>query len=138
MEERQLDLLKGKRQKGTKAPGPSEFQIQCAVADLLRVGCAPGWLWNHFPAGELRTDETGARLKRAGLQPGWSDLVLVGPTGVHYWLELKQEKGKLSEAQWTFATQMHLRGVPHRVARSVKEAEKILTEWGAISTRIHF
>ena len=76
-----VDLLKGKRQKGTKAPGPSEFRIQCAVADYLRRGVADGWLWNHFPAGELRTEETGGRLKRAGLQPGWFDLVLISPTG---------------------------------------------------------
>jgi hypothetical protein len=137
MEERQLDLVKGKRQKGTKAPGPSEFQIQCAVADYLRRGVADGWLWNHFPAGELRTKETGGRLKRAGLQPGWFDLVLISPTGQHYWLELKQEKGRLSEEQATFSYEMLKRGVTCQVARGIDEAVRILVGWGALSTRIH-
>ena len=80
-EERQLSLLKGPRQKGEKAPLPSEFEMQCVVADTLRLGLSLGWRYSHFPGGELRTDETGRRLKRMGLTRGWSDLLLLNPAG---------------------------------------------------------
>lgn len=135
-EERQLDLLKTKRQKGTIAPGPSELQIQCAVARLLKIGLSSGWLCNHFPAGELRTQKTGERLKAMGLKPGWADNVLIGPDGRHYWLEIKGKKGKLSEAQVIFRAEMVKRGVPHAVVHSVDAALVILKEWGAVSDRV--
>ena len=64
---RQLDIFKTSRQKGTRAPGPSEFQIYCTVADYLRNGLAPGWIWLHPANGELHNKATGGRLKRMGL-----------------------------------------------------------------------
>ena len=135
-EERQLSLLKGPRQKGEKAPLPSEFQMQCAVADALRIGCSPGWFWTHFPAGELRTDETGRRLKRMGLKPGIFDLLLVDPNGTHYWLELKRGKAPLTTEQGIFLACMTLRLVPCAVARSFNEAITVLKGWGAIKVSL--
>jgi hypothetical protein len=135
-EERQLSLLKGPRQKGEKAPLPTEFQMQCVIADALRIGAAPGWLWSHFPAGEYRTDATGRKLKRMGLKPGWPDLLLIDPAGCHYWLELKRGKSALSEEQAGFMMNMYKRDVPWAVARSVGEAINLLKSWGAIRTSL--
>jgi hypothetical protein len=135
-EERQLSLLKGKRQKGEKAPLATEFATQCAIADALRVGCSPGWLWTHFPAGEYRTDETGRRLKRMGLKPGWSDMLLIGPDGRHYWMELKRGNSPLSEAQRAFILAVKSRGVPHALCRSFEEALMWLKDIGAVSDRV--
>ena len=62
----QLSLFKGRRQRGVRPPLPLERKTHIALADALRVGCAPGWEWNHFPSGEKRSEQTGALLKRMG------------------------------------------------------------------------
>lgn len=113
-------------------PPPLEFRTTIAVADALRIGCVPGWLWTHFPAGEHRNAKTGARLKRMGLKRGWSDFLLVDPGGVHHWLELKRGKADLSDDQEAFALAMEARGVPWALARSFDEAVRQLTAWGAL------
>src|SRR6185436_8224446 len=48
----QLNLFKGKRQRGTQPPPPKEFALHCMVADTVRRWILPGWIWTHFPAGE--------------------------------------------------------------------------------------
>jgi VRR-NUC domain len=133
---RQLDLLKSRRQRGVKLPPAPEFRTHCAIADALRVGIAPGWIWTHFPAGEKRDAGAAARLKRMGLKPGFPDFLLIAPTGVHCWLELKRGRARLTEAQDLFRTEMLERGVPHAVARSFDEAIRVLTAWGAIRLRV--
>jgi VRR-NUC domain len=134
---RQLDLLKHpRRQRGTRPPPAPEFRTHCAIADALRVGIAPGWIWTHFPAGEKRDKGAAARLKRMGLRPGFPDFLLISPTGVHCWLELKRGRARLNWAQDLFRTEMLERGVPHAVARSFDEAIRVLTAWGAIRLRV--
>ena len=109
---RQLHLFKGKRQRGMMAPLPLEAKTHMALAKTLRIGLKPGWLANHFPAGELRDKVTAARLKGMGLKPGWADFILIDQHGRHYWLELKRGKAPLSEAQKEFHVEMVARGVP--------------------------
>ena len=88
---RQLSLLKGPRQRGIRPPRASEFATHCAIADTLRVGISPGWIWFHPPNGELRLDGAGARLKRMGTKPGASDFILIAPpAGRSHALELKR------------------------------------------------
>lgn len=129
---RQLSLFKGRRQRGTVARPAPEIRTHIAVADALRIGAVAGWEWSHFPAGEKRDPATGARLKRMGLKPGWSDFVLISPAGVHHWLELKRGKAPLEPEQVDFMLACQSRGVPHAVARSFDEAIGQLTAWGAI------
>lgn len=107
-----------------------------AVAEALRNGSTPGWLWTHFPAGEARPKATGARLRSMGLQKGWSDFVLIAPSGVHYWLELKRGRAGFEPEQTEFALALLARGVPWAVARSVEEALHVLSQWGAIRLRV--
>lgn len=96
----------------------------------------PGWLWTHIGHGEKRDKVTAARLQRMGLQPGWPDFILIAPTGVHYWLELKRGRARLTVDQEAFHIAMLKREVPCRVARSFEEAIAILTDWGAIRVRL--
>ena len=117
-------------------PLPFEDETTEAVADALGWGAAPGWLWSHFPAGELRDAVTGAKLKRMGLQPGWPDFLLISPTGMHYWLELKRGRASLKKDQQVFALAMLERGVPWFLARSANEAIAKLNEWGALRLRV--
>ncbi|MER8619201.1 VRR-NUC domain-containing protein [Mesorhizobium sp. M1409] len=136
MVERQLSLFKGKRQKGTKPKPALEFKTHVAVADTLTLGCAPGWLWTHFPAGELRDKVTASRLKRMGLKAGWPDFLLVDPEGHFHCLELKRGNNPLTEAQSAFRDEMGRRGVPYVVARSYDAAIDQLRDWGALRLRI--
>lgn len=133
---RQLSLFRSKRQRGVAAPLPLEVKTHMALAKTLRLGLRPGWLCNHFPAGELRDKTTAGKLKGMGLVPGWADFVLIDSRGVHHWLELKRGKAPLSEAQVAFRDEMWKRRVPYAVARSYDEAIEILCGWGAIRVRL--
>lgn len=128
---RQLSLFMG-RTRRAKEPLPLEFETQCAIADALRRGCAPGWVWSHFPSGENRSAATGGRLKRMGLQKGWPDLLLISPEGRHHWIELKRGKAPLTDEQEAFRDNARAVGVPWALARSFDEAIAQLSSWGAL------
>ena len=137
---RQLDLLKRDKRGQFKVANPPplalEFETHCALADTIAIGLTPGWIWTHFPAGELRDKATAGRLKRMGLKPGFFDFLLIDPDGKHYWLELKRGKAPLTGAQYLFGMAMLVRGVPCEVARSYEQAIDILAGWGAIRVKV--
>jgi hypothetical protein len=124
------------RQARQRAPLPYEEESHVAVADALRAGCAPGWLWSHFPAGEDRNEIVGAKLKRMGLQRGWFDFLLISPQGAMRWLELKRGKASLTRDQEAFALALDERGTVWSVARSADEAIGTLRLWGALRLRV--
>ena len=133
----QLDLLKGKRQRGVKAPPALEFRTQCALADLLRYSADKDWFYTAFPSGEKRTEATGARLKRMGVKAGVSDFIFISPAGQFHGLEIKRGKlGRLSAAQESFAAWCDRHGVAYRVARDYDEAVAILVRWGVLKTAV--
>jgi len=138
MADRQLELIKGVRK---RKRGRLEFPLTCQVADLLDLNAKPHWRWTHFPAGELRSEATGARLKRMGLKPGWPDFILVpgevtalgAPPGLMHCLELKRELGgELSDDQLTFRTWAWDNGIPYKIARTLDRVSAILTEWDVL------
>jgi len=140
---RQLSLLPPSPRRGVKAPPALEFLTHVALADAMRRGMTPGWVWTHFPAGEKRPGhidkKTGKwrspaaeRLKRMGLKKGWSDFLLVSPEGQLHCLELKRGDADLTYEQEVFRKDMIRCGVPHAVAHSFMEAVAIMTGWGAI------
>jgi hypothetical protein len=126
----QSDLWKHRPKRIARAP---ERSTHIAIADQLRAACKPGWWWSHVPSGELRTEATGALLKRMGLKPGMGDFLFVSPAGVHHWLELKRgTDAVLSEGQMLFCSEMRKRGVPYEICRSYEAAEKQLKKWGVL------
>jgi hypothetical protein len=137
----QLHLFKSKRQRGVQPPPPLEFAIQCVVADLLRRWASPNWIWTHIGHGGERTAMAGARLKRAGVQPGWPDLILLPPGSWHnprpHFLELKRRGGTLSGDQAAFQLWCMLNNCPFEVANNVKDAVAILSRWGAVRSGIN-
>jgi len=133
---RQLSLFRAGRRPARKPPLPIERRTHIALADALRAGCMPGWLWTHFPAGEHRDEATGALLKRMGLQKGWPDFLLIDSTGKHHWLELKRGKAPLTKEQEAFRDACQARFVTWAVARSFDEAITVLQRWGAIRLRV--
>lgn len=137
MKEAQLHLFKSKKQRGTKPrKGPDEFPLTCQVADLLDRWIKPSWKFSHFPSGELRTEATGARLKRMGLKTGWPDFLLVSPKGEMHCLELKRYDGVLSDAQKDFRDWALAHGVPYVVARTLEAAAAALNVWGCLRGRV--
>lgn len=116
-----------------RAPSPIERRTHIALADLLRLQAhRKGWWFSHVPLGELRSEKTGALLKRMGTQRGMLDFLLISPTGKHHWLELKRGSAPLTEAQQAFIEDLTRRGVPWFVARSYDDAVGQLKDWGAL------
>jgi hypothetical protein len=116
-----------------RGPPPKERRVHIALAKLIARCKRDGWWFSCIPSGEYRTDETGALLKAMGLQPGMFDFILIGPTGEHYWLELKRDwRAPLSIDQLRFRRELQRRSIPHGVATSFDEAVGFLTTWGAL------
>lgn len=104
-----------------------------AVADLLRLAAAPGWIWFHVPNGEFRTPATGGRLKRMGTKPGVSDFLLVSPEGAQlHALELKRKHKTPTDEQRAFLTAVKAAGGRAAWCDSFEDAVAFLQHWGAI------
>lgn len=138
MTERQLNIFKGPRQRGTKPPPPYEFATHCALADTLRRWIMPGWYWFHYPSGELREHQviegrrvsiTGQRLQRMGAKSGVADFGFFHQTGKVCWLELKRKGGVVSEEQADFLAFMGASGHGVALCWSYEEAVLALTDW---------
>jgi hypothetical protein len=114
------------------------FHIQ--LVSMLRHCIRPDVIWRHVPNGEHRERRTAAKLKAMGVLPGSADLEF-------HWceldglnrkrrrvlhLELKADKGRLSDTQATFALAVKLLGDEYHIVRSIDEAVKIVGELGLI------
>lgn len=109
-----------------------ELQIHMAVADLLRFTASPFTLWYH-PANEgKRSERTGAHLKRMGMLPGVADFALTLPDRRSAFLEIKTDDGEQNADQISFELFCLKAGILYAVARSLDEAQAILTSWGAL------
>jgi hypothetical protein len=134
---RQLDLLKDpRRQRGTRPPPAPERQLHIAVADVIRWSKAPGWIVFHPANGELRTEETGALLKRMLVLPGVSDFILLGPGPAVCALELKRRPNKPTEAQTAFLEAVRAIGGHAEWTDSYDRAIEILKGWGAVRVTV--
>lgn len=125
------DRRNGKRVQGWLAGQTQEETIHRAVVELLQVSARPGVFWTHMPAGELRTEATGRKLKAMGTKPGVPDLILVRD-GHFYGLELKRENGRLSRAQVAAHQELAEAGATVVVAYGLDEAIRVLKGWGMI------
>jgi hypothetical protein len=134
MSERQLNLFRGRKQRGrvSEIPTPSEFQLQACLVDLIRRTISPQWKFGHVPNGELRDKITACRLKRLGTMPGWPDLQFAGPDRRMAFLELKRRGGRLSDAQLTMRDHLEGCGFPYLVTDSVDQAIAWLKHHGIL------
>ena len=109
---------------------PTEFSIHVAIAQFLRSALDhDAAVWAHYPAGEIRDKRTASKLKVMGTVAGWPDLMLLR-NGQMYFLEIKNEKGRLSATQKAMAERLTQQGGFFQVARSVEDVEAILIAWG--------
>jgi hypothetical protein len=133
MVERQLSLLKGPRQRGIiPRAQASEFELQCAIVDTLRVSAKKDWYWTSIEHGGLKDKVTAQKHHRKGIKAGIPDLLFIGPDGGHRWLEIKVKYGRVSDEQEAFGEMLTGRGVPWEVVWSYDEAIAVLTRWGIL------
>lgn len=86
----------------------SEDAIQQTVMDFIRTNPMLSKCAIHIPNEGKRTRFYGNRLKKMGMRPGVADLFIALPRNGYHgaWIELKSEKGVLSEEQRLFLEDM--------------------------------
>ncbi|MCB5173678.1 hypothetical protein [Microvirga lenta] len=131
-----LPLFTGEVISRERLPSPKEIRLHFSVAKCLKDYARRDWQWTHFPAGEVRDEVTGAKLKRMGTKPGWPDFIFVSPEGVFHGLELKREGEGLNDDQEDFHNHAKAQGWKVAVAETFKDAVETLNAWGCL--RIKF
>ena len=106
----------------------TEADLHRAVANFLALALPENVVWTTFPAGgggKIR----GASLKRAGLKPGWPDILLVvPPRGRLVGIELKLKGRKPSKVQVRVHEQLMLAGAVVTTCRSVEGVQHFLEQ----------
>lgn len=123
-------------------PNPTEHQEACILADWLRIKHVP---FIHVPNEGKRSYQVAARLKKAGLSPGFPDyLIFMAPpaaTQTPGWekdaacvgaaIELKRKKGgKPTRSQVEWLKTLQANGWAVCVAYGADDAIKWLEELG--------
>lgn len=115
------------------APKPLERQIQRSVLDYLSKR---GVTAVHVPNGSVLSGDGRARaiqmasLKKAGLAPGFPDLILFSRTGKVGFFEVKREGEKLGDKQADWSDRFVEWGLPWAIVRSIDDAKESLALWG--------
>ncbi len=107
-----------------------EAAIQRAVCAHLRQRGVPGLLWFHVPNAP-RSARAGAELKRQGMLAGVSDLLLLHGEKF-YALELKDLRGRPTEAQLDFVMRVQDAGGHSAIAYGLDKALATLKTWGLL------
>jgi hypothetical protein len=109
----------------------NEDAVQQAVIAHFNARCRPGVVLYHIPNGGKRDRVTGSKLKLLGTLPGMPDLGIIIQSVTHY-LELKTERGVLSDDQKQTIARLRDAGAPVAVAFGIDMAIEQLRQWGAI------
>lgn len=121
-------VSEGKR---TTHPRRDEERLQKSCIKWIEYQY-PSWLKEgriyHSPNGERRDAITGAKLKSMGVVPGVPDLFIrIARHGYHgLYIELKTEKGRLSDKQHQFADSAVADGYKFVVVRSLDEFIRVV------------
>lgn len=111
----------------------SEHEIQCAVVKWWRFysDMEHRALLFAIPNGGLRNAVTSRRLKAEGVMAGVPDLFLAMPRAPYagLWIELKSEKGRLSESQTEMLGLLNGQGYLAKVCRGFYAAIDCLKEY---------
>lgn len=116
-----------------------ERVFQRLLVRTLRDALGPGVFMTAFPAGPSGGGKGAIvrsnQWKAMGLLSGVPDLLFVYQ-GRAYWMELKAEKGKVSDVQVERGLELvHAGCEPPAIVRTLAEAFKALDAWG-IPTRM--
>lgn len=100
---------------------PSEDDLQIYSADLIAGFKRPHVIAYHVPNGGKRHPSVAKKLKRFGTLAGVPDWNCVKTNGITVYLEIKDHKGRQSEAQKAFERECKEMGVTYEVARTPEE-----------------
>lgn len=110
----------------------TEHKFQASLIVYLRENAGPNVLYFSVPNGGLRNGRVAQKMKAEGLRPGVADLCFMLPEGRTAWLELKTDKGRLSDTQRGFQAWCAKLGHEWAMARSLEEAAQWLSHWGVL------
>lgn len=110
----------------------SEHMIQRQLVRELAIKMRPELVRFAIPNGGLRNMRVAQQLKAEGLQPGMPDLGFAMEGGRAYWIEMKNDSGRLSDFQLGIRRKLENLGHQWAIARSVDEAMEHLAKWGAL------
>lgn len=113
-------------------PDASEHSIQAKLIGRLPPLLKPGIVTLAIPNGGLRHPRVAIKLKAEGLVPGSPDLVFALHQGMSAWLEMKRQRGGLSDAQISMHAKLRRLGHVVGVAYSYEEALDFLRSVGAL------
>jgi len=109
----------------------AESNTQVSIVAYLRNALPAGYRVISIPNGRFKADpKTIARLKREGLTPGASDLLILRNDGWFCAMEVKASDGSLSPEQAEWSDWLSSGGASQCVVRSVPEAVEVLREFG--------
>jgi hypothetical protein len=111
---------------------PTEDQLQRYSKDVLDAFRIPGVLGWHTPNGGYRDQATAHRMKECGVLPGVPDWIFIVGGEVKF-LELKDHKGRLSQAQKDFRDAVVEQGFPYAIARSCDEIDAYMSAYDIIN-----
>jgi VRR-NUC domain-containing protein len=109
-----------------------EHYLQCAVVNYFKFQGRRDLMLFAIPNGDLRRMNVGLRLKAEGVRRGVPDLCLLLDDGKTGWLELKAKGGSLTDEQIGFRNVAEQHGHRWACARSLDEAARIFSSWGAL------
>jgi hypothetical protein len=107
-----------------------EAALQRTVIQHLRLRRQRRWTYWATPNAAKRSPREGRDLKAQGMVPGVGDISLLSPDGRYFELELKTNRGQLSDAQKARAIEVEACCGTWAVAHGVDEALATLTAWG--------
>lgn len=105
-----------------------EAEIHRAVCQQLTLRAPPDLLWLHPANGGARDARTGAMLKRLGVLPGASDLLL-WHRGEAFALEIKAPGGRPTEAQLEFIHRFENAGGYASVCEGIDACMRTIQAW---------
>lgn len=111
---------------------PSEHSIQATLVGVMQYKMRPGLVQLAIPNGGMRHPIVGKMLKDEGLLPGSPDLVYALEKGRTLWLEMKKQKGRLSDVQLGLHYKLQQLGHLVETAFSLDEALDILARHGVL------
>lgn len=103
------------------APVPLEDELHQSVADALRYLLPAETVWTTWEARNAKSAVEGARRKRLGLLPGWSDIGIFYRSTVVL-IELKRSRyGVVSKVQRELHERLEHAGFPVEICCSVDD-----------------
>jgi len=113
----------------------AEHAIQKAIARyLLHLELQGKLLYFAIPNGGARHIAVAAKMKAEGVRAGVPDLMIL-TNGIPRFLEVKTDRGDLSEKQKEWFAHLDGQGVDCALVRSITDVENVLKEWGILESR---